>query len=169
MFNFFLSLIILHSKGFCSFHVLWQLNNNLYSTIKMNKNPDNINRYLSSLRRFASLNEILQNHEKTSWFSLSQVAVDKTQKTRQFLLTKAAEGAKLPPICRFHRPYRKRSNSLIKVWLSNKEFHFLILWKAPFKWGRWNTTLRAKFKHPNSATTANTTSCVATKTSRVIF
>ena len=30
----------------------------------MNKNPDNINRYLSSLRRFASLDEILQNHEK---------------------------------------------------------------------------------------------------------
>ena len=26
-FTFFLSLIILHSKGFCSFHVLWQLNN----------------------------------------------------------------------------------------------------------------------------------------------
>ena len=99
---FFLSLIILHSKGFCSYHVLWQLNNNLYSTIKMNKNPDNINRYLSSLRCFTSLNEILQNHEKTSWFSLFQVAVDKTQKTRQFLLTKAAEGAKLPPICRFH-------------------------------------------------------------------
>ena len=60
VFNFFLSLIILHSKGFCSFHVLWQLNNNLYSTIKRNKNPDNINRYLSSLRRFASLKEILQ-------------------------------------------------------------------------------------------------------------
>ena len=68
----------------------------------MNKKPDNINRYLSSLRRFASLNEILQNHVKTSWFSLSQVAVDKTQKTLQFLVTKAAEGAKLPPICRFH-------------------------------------------------------------------
>ena len=30
----------------------------------MNKNPDNINRYLSSLRRFASLKEILQNHEE---------------------------------------------------------------------------------------------------------
>ena len=68
----------------------------------MNKNPENINRYFSSLRRFASLNETLQNHEKTSRFSLSQVAVDKTQKTRQFLLTKAAEGAKLPPIRRFH-------------------------------------------------------------------
>ena len=68
----------------------------------MNKNPDNISRYLSSVRRFASLNEILQNHEKTCWFSLSQVAVDKTQKTRQFLLTKDAEAAKLPPICRFH-------------------------------------------------------------------
>ena len=67
----------------------------------MNKNPDNISRYLSSLRRFASLNEILQNHEKTCWFSLSQVAVDKTQKTRQFFLTKDAEAAKLPPICRF--------------------------------------------------------------------
>ena len=68
----------------------------------MTKNPDNLNRYLSSLRRFASLKEILQNHKKTSWFPLSQVVVDKTQKTRQFLLTKDAEGAKLPPICRFH-------------------------------------------------------------------
>ena len=29
----------------------------------MNKNPDNINRYLSSLGRFASLKEILQNDE----------------------------------------------------------------------------------------------------------
>ena len=118
VFNFFLGLIILHSKGFCSFHVLWQLNNNLYSTIKMNKNPDNINRYLSSLRRFASLKEILQNHEKTSWFSLSQLAVDKKQKTRQFLLSKAAEGANClrfagSTISRY-RPYSKRSNSLLK-------------------------------------------------------
>ena len=30
----------------------------------MNKNPDNISRYPSSLRRFASLKEILQNHEE---------------------------------------------------------------------------------------------------------
>ena len=44
--------------------VLWQLNNNLYRTIKINKTSDNINRYLSSLRSFASLNEILQNHEE---------------------------------------------------------------------------------------------------------
>ena len=62
----------------------------------MNKNPDNINRYLSSLRRFASLNEILQNHVKTAWFSLSQVAVDKTQKARQFLLTRCKIASDLP-------------------------------------------------------------------------
>ena len=54
-----------------------------------------------------------------------------------------------------------------KVWLSNKQFHFLILWEAPFKWWRWNTTLRAKFKHSNSAKTANTTSFVATKYSNL--
>ena len=30
----------------------------------MNKKPDNINRYLSSFRRFAFLKEILQNHEE---------------------------------------------------------------------------------------------------------
>ena len=30
----------------------------------MNNYPKNINRYLSSLRRFASLKEIFQNHEE---------------------------------------------------------------------------------------------------------
>ena len=51
----------------------------------MNKNPDNINRYLSSLRRFASLKEILQNHEENILIFAVEVAVDKTQKTREFL------------------------------------------------------------------------------------
>ena len=64
MFNFSLSLIILHSKGF--FFVGFSSYGNeviTYGTIKINKNLDNINRYLSSLGRFASLREILQNNE----------------------------------------------------------------------------------------------------------
>ena len=51
----------------------------------MNKNPDNINQYLSSLRCFASLKEILQNHEENILIFAVEVAVDKTQKTREFL------------------------------------------------------------------------------------
>ena len=67
MFNFFLSLIILYSKVFffCFFVGFSSCGNEVitYGTIKINKNPDNINRYFSSLGRFASLREILQNNE----------------------------------------------------------------------------------------------------------
>ena len=65
----------------------------------MNKTLDNINRYLSSLRRFASLNEILQNHEE----NILIFAVPGCGKTRHRRPTVSTyEGAKLPPICRFH-------------------------------------------------------------------
>ena len=74
----------------------------------MNKNPDNINRYLSSLRRFASLKEILQNHEENILIFAVAVAVDKKQKTQQLLLTKAQNCLRFAgsTISRY-RPYRK--------------------------------------------------------------
>ena len=59
----------------------------------MNKNPDNINRYLSSLRRFASLKEILQNHED----NILIFAIPGGGRHDSFYLH-----AKLPPICQFH-------------------------------------------------------------------
>ena len=64
----------------------------------MNNYPKNINRYLSSLRRFASLKEIFQNHEENILiFAVPLfVVVDKTQKTRQFLLTKAQNCLQFP-------------------------------------------------------------------------
>ena len=113
VFNFFLSSIILHSKGFCSFHVLWQLNNNLYSTIKVNKNPDNINRYLSLLRRksFKIMRKHLDfrcprlrqiRHRRHDSFSLQRPR--KAQNCLRFAGSTISR----------YRPYRKRSSSLLK-------------------------------------------------------
>ena len=109
---------------------------------------------------------------KTSWCSLSKVAVDKAQKTRQFLLTKAQNCLLFAgsTISRGYRPYTVSAPiPFFKTSRSpTKSFIFLILWKAPLKEGRWIKTLRAKFKHPTSVRTANTTSCVATKYSNLL-
>ena len=63
---------------------------------------------------------------ETSCFSLSQVAVDKTQKTQQLLVTKA------PNCLRFagstinrYRPYRERFNSLLKSRALQRRVSFL--------------------------------------------
>ena len=65
----------------------------------MNKNPDNINRYLSSRRRFASLKEILQNHEENI---LIFAVLGCGRKDTEDTTVSTYKDAKLPPICRSH-------------------------------------------------------------------
>ena len=61
----------------------------------MNKSLDNISRYLSSLRRFASLKEILQNHDqKIVIFAVPGCRRYDTEDTT----VSTYKGAKLPPI-----------------------------------------------------------------------
>ena len=105
---------------------------------------------------------------KTSWFSLSKVAVDKAQKTRQFLLTKAQNCLLFAgsTISRGYRPYTvsapipffKTSGS------PTKSFIFLILWKAPFKEGDG----LQHYEQNLNIRPVNTTSYVATKYSNLL-